>query len=173
MRPTARAWIGAGLLLAVTPVPGCVLPDRNVRFDPGLTGYSQVLGFITQRYVYPLPLVERALVEAMNDMKMHSIYKKPLGDGHQSDIVRLCGLLYDGRAVVAELEPQGEGTTVVRTRIDVYGDEPLTNILYQRTSVRLATLPQSIVPPFDTRGLSDSVLHRGMDIEGYRGAPLR
>ena len=172
MRRIARGVLRTAVLSAIASSTGCILADRSVRLDPGLTGYSQVLGWVTQRYVYPLPVVERAVVEAMNDMKMHSVSKKPLGKGHKDDLVVLNGLLFDGRCILVELEPQGEGT-VVRTRIDVYGDEPQSQILMQRTSVRLATMPQSVTPPFEPRALSDSVLHRGMNVEGYRGAPLR
>jgi len=133
------------------------------------------MGWVAQRYLYPEPLVERALVEAMTDMQMHSvrrIVKTVKRDQVDCALIHLVGLLYDGRAICAELEPQCEATSV-RLRIDVYGDEPISNILLERTSVRLATLPQELQPPSDFRAISDSVLHRGMEVEGYRGAPLR
>jgi hypothetical protein len=166
------------------------------RIDPGVTGYSHILGCVAQRFVFPAPLVERAAIEAMTDMKMHSVRRSVKGPPHglklgkdkdkdkrkdqdkggdpgaPPGMVVLDGLLYDGRLICVEIEPQG-GATGVRVRIDVYGDEPMSKVLLDRMGVRLATLPQAVNPPFETRNLSDSILHRGMQVEGYRGAPLR
>ena len=176
MRWIARSLLAAGVLTATGLLSGCLEIERlPYRIDPGETGYSHILGSLAQRYVYPLPLVERAMIEAMTDMQMHSvrrIVKTAKKEACGAGIVYLAGLLYDGRAILVELEPQGEATGV-RVRIDVYGDEPTTNLLFERTSIRLATLPQSVNSPFDPRSLSGSVLHRGMEVEGYRGAPLR
>jgi hypothetical protein len=177
MRPIARnLLLLAGTLTACGPLAGCLTLERlPYQIDPGETGYSHILGQVDQRYVYPLPLVERAMVEAMSDMKIHSVRRmlKTVKHGENDiEVVCLAGLLFDGRAIAVELEPQGEATGV-RVRIDVYGDEPKSQILLSRTSVRLATLPQAVNPPFDTRTISDTALHRGMEVEGYRGAPLR
>jgi hypothetical protein len=178
MRRSARSLLAAGVLTVCGPLAGCLTLERlPYQFDPGETGYSHFLGFVAQRYVYPRPLVERALLEAMTDMQMHTVRRrtrtvKPVDAGAPVELVCLSGLLYDGRAIAVEIEPQGEATGV-RVRIEAYGDEPMSNILLERTSIRLATLPQAVNPPFDTRALSTSTLHRGMEMEGYRGAPLR
>ncbi|MFO0910799.1 MAG: DUF3568 family protein [Isosphaeraceae bacterium] len=170
MRRIARGMILAGVVASCGSLSGCVLFERlPYVIDPGETGYSHVLGFVSQRYVYPLPLVERATIEAMGEMHIHSVRRGVTKDGN---IVKLTGLFYGGSGILLELEPQNEATAV-RVRIDLYGDEPRSRILLERISIRLATLPQSVNSPFDTRSLSDSVLHRGMEIEGYRGAPLR
>ena len=170
MRRIARSVLAAGALAACGPLAGCLVFERlPYHIDPGETGYSSLLGFVAQRYVYPLPLVERAAVEAMTDMQIHSVRRAVKKDG---GCVVLTGLLLDGRIICMELEPQGEATGV-RVRIDVYGDEMKSDILLKRVSVRLATLPQAVNTPFDTRTLSDSALNRGMEVEGYRGAPLR
>ncbi|MFO0953264.1 MAG: hypothetical protein U0835_19330 [Isosphaeraceae bacterium] len=155
---------------APPPPPGPPGPPEPPKYhlDPGVTGYSHILGWVTQRFVYPGPLVERALIEAMSDMGIHSVKRGT----HHKTVATFKGLLYDGRIILVELEPQGENT-VVKIRIDGYGDEPKTKILLERMSIRLATLPQAVFPPFDPRTLSDSAQHRGMDIQGYRGAPLR
>lgn len=176
MRRIARSLLAAGVLASCGPLSGCLMFERlPYRIDPGETGYSEILGCISQRYVYPLAMVERAMIEAMSDMKMHSVRratKTVKDDGCEHEMVVLTGLLYDGRLICAELEPQGDATAV-RIRIDVYGDEPLSSMLLQRTSIRLTTLPQAVNSPFDTRSLSGSAVHRGAEVEGYRGAPLR
>jgi hypothetical protein len=201
MRRIARSVLALGLLAATVPLPGCrsvdgkapwdavfgsphsaaqpgdgdaalaeagTVGEPKYKLDPGVTGYSHILGWISQRFVYPGPLVERAIVETLVDMGGHSVKR-----GIKCEtIVTFNGLLFDGRWICIEMEPQGENT-VVKMRIDVYGDEPKSKVFLDRIAVRLSTLPQSISPPFDPRALSDSVTHRGMSIEGYRGAPLR
>lgn len=176
MRRTARSLLAAGVLTSCGALSGCLAFERlPFRIDPGETGYSTLLGCAAQRYVYPVPMVERALIEAMHDMKMHSVRratKRTHHDDHDGEVVCLAGVLYDGRIIGVEIEPQGEATAV-RVRIDAYGDEPLSDILLKRTSIRLATLPQAVNSPFDTRSLSDSATNRGAELGGYRGAPLR
>jgi hypothetical protein len=70
------------------------------------------------------------------------------------------------------IEDHGRNS-IVSVAVDVYGDEPVSKILLERIGIRLATLPQAINPPFDPRAMTDSITHRGQDVEGYRGAPLR
>jgi hypothetical protein len=176
MRWIARSLLAAGVLTACGVLPGCLTFDRSpYHIDPGETGYAYIMGFVAQRYVYPAPMVERALIEAMTDMGVNSVrrmIKKDKNEEGERELVCLAGLMYDGRAILVEIEPQGEATGV-RVRIDVYGDDPMSNQVLERTSIRLATLPQAVNPPFDTRSLSDSAVHRGAEVEGYRGAPLR
>jgi hypothetical protein len=184
MRRIARRVLALGLLAAAGPLTGCQTVTTGDRIDPGLTGYSTILGCAAQRFVFPLPVVERAAVEAMTTLGIHSVRKSLKGPGygpihhaHEGDqkppeMVVLNGNLYDGRFICMELEPQGEATGV-RIRVDMYGDEPFSKLLLDHMAVRLATMPQSVIPPFDPRTLSDGASHRGMQVEGYRGAPLR
>ena len=165
IRPTSPAWIALVVALALSS--GCQSITPPLRPDPGVTGYAYVNGYAVQRYLYAPNLVERAATEAMSDMKFHAVKRKVESNG-----VSLCGYTYDGRFITFTFEPCNEGT-IGTVRVDTYGDEPISKILLDRTSIRLATLPQDLTPPLDPRALSDSILHRGAYIEGYRGAPLR
>jgi len=165
MRRTAIGLLGCATI-AVSGL-ACNTAKLPLRPDPGVTGYANIGIYSVQRYLYPLPLVERAVIEAMTDMKFHSVKRTPKDDG-----VKFLGLLFDGRYVCVTIEPEGQGC-VVTVNFDIYGDEPLAKIFFERVSVRIATLPQAVNPPFDPRAISDTIIHRGMDPEGYRGAPLR
>ncbi len=166
MRRIAIGLITVGALAA--PLTGCRLVHPPLRPDPGVTGYAILGPYSVQRFIFPMPLVERAAIEAMNDMKINKVSRKPKKDG-----ICFLGCLYDGRYVWYTLEPEGDSNTIATVEIDLYGDEPLSKMLLDRTSSRLATLPQSVNPPFAPRSISEAVTHRGQDVEGYRGAPLR
>ena len=170
MQRLAQRLFAVGWLGLVGTLTGChTVQTTGYRIDPGVTGYSSILGCVAQRYVYPEPLVERALTEAMADLKIHSVRRVVK---HEGELIVLLGLTYDGRAVLRRArtagEPYGRPAAVrrVRRRTDV---EPAPS----GTSVRIATLPHSVSPPFDPRALSDSVTHRGENVMGYRGVPLR
>lgn len=164
-----RRIVIAALTVAVlgTLGTGCQSIRPPLRPGAGETGYSNIGIYSVQRFLYPLPIVERATIEALSDMKVHSVRKRVKDDG-----VSLCGLMFDGRYVYATIESKGQ-ESIVTVNIDLYGDEPLAKILLERVSIRIATLPQGIAPPFDPRALTDSAMHRGAYIEGYRGALLR
>ncbi len=98
-------------------------------------------------------------------MKVSNVCRKPKDDG-----VCFLGYLFDGRYVWYTLEREGDTNTIATIEIDAYGDQPLSKMLFDRTSSRLATLPQSINPPFAPRSISEAVTHRGQDVDGYRGA---
>jgi hypothetical protein len=164
-RPT-RA-LGAVALAAWVALGGCHTAKPPLRPDPGVTGYAFIGGYSVQRYVFPAELVERAVIEAMTDMKMHAVKPSVKEDG-----VCFAGETYDGRCIVVTVEDRG-GSTIVSSRFDVYGDEPSSKVLNDRIAVRLATLPQVVNPPLDPRNYSDAITHRGMKVEGYRGAPQR
>jgi hypothetical protein len=164
MRRIAFRVLALGVLAALA---GCYSARLPLRPDPGVTGYAMIGPYSVQRFTYPVPIVERAAVEAMTDMKIHSVRRKPKVDG-----ICLQGFMYDGRYVLLTIEAQGP-FSIVTVVIDVYGDEPISKILLDRIGIRISTMPQSIAPPFDPRAISDSDTHRGMDVEGSRGAPLR
>jgi hypothetical protein len=165
MRRTACGILAVAVL--ATLETGCETVRPALRPDPGVTGYANIGPYSVQRFFFAPNLVERAAVEAMTDMKMNSVKRTAKDDG-----VSLKGFLYDGRYICLTLEPEGPNT-IVSINIDVYGDESMAQILLDRMGVRLATLPQVVNPPFDPRAMSDSVLHRGKSVEGYRGATLR
>jgi hypothetical protein len=165
MRRTAIGLLGCAAIAATGLA--CNTARLPLRPDPGVTGYANIGIYSVQRFLYSAGLVERAVVETMADMKMHSVQRKPKDDG-----VKFLGLLFDGRYVCVAIEPEGQGC-IVTVNFDIYGDEPLAKIFFERVAVRIATLPQSVNPPFDPRATTDTILHRGMDVEGYRGAPLR
>ncbi len=50
----ARAWI----FLATIGL-GCQSAKPPLRPDPGVTGYSMIGPYSVQRFIYPLPIVER------------------------------------------------------------------------------------------------------------------
>lgn len=162
-----RIALGALVFAALTG-SGCNSVQLPLRPDPGATGYAICGPYSVQRFLFPVPIVERAAVEAMADMKIHSVKRTVKQDG-----ISLKGFFYDGRYICLTIEPEDQGNSVVTALIDVYGDEPLSKILLERMGSRIATLPQVINPPFDPRNLSDAMQHRGQDVEGYRGAPLR
>ena len=57
-----RVVAAVGLAAACGPLTGCLLIERlPYQIDPGETGYAQDLGYIGQRFVYPLPIVERVV----------------------------------------------------------------------------------------------------------------
>ncbi len=152
---------------------GCQSMKPPLRPDPGVTGYAACGPYVVQRYLYPLPMVERAAIEAMTDMKINNVCRKPKKPGTlKGDGISFLGYLFDGRYVWYTLEADGPNT-IATVEIDVYGDEPMSKILLERTAIRLATLPQSVNPPTDPRAVSDGATHRGFAVEGYRGAPLR
>ncbi len=165
MRRTAWGFLAIAALAILES--GCHSAQPPLRPDPGVTGYANIGPYSVQRFLYAPALVERASIEAMSDMKINSVKRVVKDDG-----VSLKGFLYDGRYICLALEPEGPNT-IVTINIDVYGDESMAKILLDRTSVRLATLPQVVNPPFDPRALTDSATHRGQDVEGYRGATLR
>jgi hypothetical protein len=147
--------------------PGCDTVRPMLRPDPGMTGYAYCSGFAAQRFLFPPVLVERAAVEALADLKVNNVHKSMKSDG-----ACLLGYLYDGRYIRLSIEPS-QNVTIVSVNVDIYGDEPFSQIVLNRISVRLATTPQVVNPPYDPRNLTDSIQHRGQDVEGYRGAPLR
>jgi hypothetical protein len=162
--------IAGGLVMIVgvaTLIMGCNSAHLPLRPDPGATGYAMCGPYSVQRFVYPNAVVERAAVEAMTDMKIHTVKRTPKADG-----VCFRGFMYDGRYVLLTVEPEGPNS-IVSIMIDVYGDEPISKILIDRIGIRLSTMPKAVIPPFDPRSMTDSATHRGMDVEGYRGAPLR
>ena len=162
--------IAVGLLVCTTiAVSGvaCNTARLPLRPDPGATGYANIGIYTVQRFLYAPGVVERAVVEAMADLKIHSVKRKPKDDG-----VSFLGLLWDGRYFCATIEPEGRGC-VVTVNVDIYGDEPFSKMFLEWVSTRIATLPQSVNPPFAPEAVTDSILHRGQDVEGYRGAPLR
>ena len=165
MRRIALGVLAFGALAAFGT--GCLAVKPPLRPDPGATGFAVCGPYVVQRFLYPMPLVERAAIEAMSDMKISNVHRKPKTDG-----ICFVGSMYDGRYVWYTIEADGPNT-IATVEIDLYGDEPLSKILLDRTGIRLATLPQSINPPFDPRAITDSITHRGQDVEGYRGAPLR
>jgi hypothetical protein len=146
---------------------GCQTARPIASPDPGATGYAYVHGYAVQRFVYPAPLLRRAAVEAMTDMKINSVKEEARDDG-----VRFCGYMFDGRFVAVTIRAEGEAS-IMSVRFDVYGDEPLSKILLDRTSIRLSTLLPPVNPVFAPRAFSDSITHRGQDVAGYRGTPLR
>jgi hypothetical protein len=151
---------------------GCHTIEPVCAPDPGATGYAFCGGYAVQRYIYPAHLVRRAIVEAMQDMYMSKV-KETIRESKEARGVKLAGLAYDGRLVCVTIDPRDEGTTIVTVRFDVYGDEPSSKVLLDRISSRLATLPPAVASPFADRAFSESVLHRGQDLAGYRGATLR
>jgi hypothetical protein len=156
------------LLMAIgTAGAGCQSVRPVASPDPGATGYAYVNGYAVQRFLYPAPLLRRAAVEAMSGMSINSVKEETREDG-----IRLCGYVYDGRYVAVTIRPKDD-TAIMSVRFDVYGDETMSKILIDRTSLRLSTLIPPGDPSFGPRALSDSITHRGQDVVGYRGMPLR
>jgi hypothetical protein len=112
-------------------------------------------------------------------MGINSVAEKTNKDG----TIRFCGRLYDTRGVIVDLRPRPD-CTLMAVKMGPSGDEPLSRILVDRVSLRLAMQPRFPVlpgteanpaanPNFARDALPDSIQHLGQDVTGYRGTPLR
>ncbi len=102
-------------------------------------------------------------------MKMHSVHRKPKKDGVCSQWVCVRRPLHHRDDRGRRAEPRSSK----RSSWIVYGDEPLLKILLERMGIRIATFLHAVASPHDPRAITDSITHRGQDVEGYRGVPLR
>src|SRR3954464_9268403 len=83
-----RVWfLAMGVAVALA---GCQSVRPVAAPDPGATGYAYVHGYAVQRFLYPAPVLRRAVVEAMSDMRINSVKEEEKADG-----VSLCGYMFD------------------------------------------------------------------------------
>jgi hypothetical protein len=155
---------------------GCQTVDMLHGKDAGATGWAYVHWPVVQRYSVPLPLLRRAAIEAMTDMGINAVKEHEIPDG-----VVFAGRTYLYQKIWVHLQ-QVDDCTFMKVKVCVLGgDEPISKVLIDRTSVRLATQPRFARPP-DASGpdpnmardaAPDSIIHMGQDVAGYRGIPLR
>jgi hypothetical protein len=110
-------------------------PERLVT-----TESSYGAGRAIQDYSLPSTKVGTAVTEAMADLKMTSI--RP---GRNGAVYKIEAQTEDNRPVTITLRPH-QTQTRVSCRIGMFGDEPLSKALLERTGVRLGTLPPTPIP---------------------------
>jgi hypothetical protein len=162
-----RRGVSASAIALLLLGAGCETIHPEQKPDPGETGFSYFLANGLQRYVYPPPMVERALVESFHTLGAQGIYRT-----EKDGVAKYCGQLFDGRGILVTVS-DCEGDSIVRIWVDGWGDEPFSRLLIDHISIRLAAMAQPEDPRTSPRAYSDSALHRGQDVAGYRGAPLR
>ena len=104
------------------------------------TGSSYSAGRAIQDFSLPSNKVGAAVTEAMADLKMTSI--RP---GRNGAVYKIEAQTEDNRPVMITLRPH-QTQTRVSCRIGMFGDEPLSKALLERTGVRLGTLPPTPIP---------------------------
>jgi Protein of unknown function (DUF3568) len=104
------------------------------------TGSSYSAGRAIQDFSLPSTKVGTAMTEAMADLKMASIQP-----GRNGAVYKIEAKTEDNRAVMVTLRPH-QTQTRVSCRIGMFGDEPLSKALLERTGVRLGTLPPAPIP---------------------------
>jgi Protein of unknown function (DUF3568) len=104
------------------------------------TGSSYSAGRAIQDFSLPSTKVGTAMTEAMADLKMASIQP-----GRNGAVYKIEAKTEDNRAVMVTLRPH-QTQTRVSCRIGMFGDEPLSKALLERTGVRLGTLPPVPIP---------------------------
>jgi hypothetical protein len=132
--------IVVGLVMACWLVEGgCATvppsPERLVT-----TGTSYGTGRAIQDFALPAGKVGTAVTEAMTDLKMTSIQP-----GRDGTVYKIQCKTEDNRTVMVTLRPH-QTQTRVSCRIGMFGDEPLSRALLERTGVRLGTLPPAAIP---------------------------
>jgi hypothetical protein len=132
--------IALGLMLAGGAAQsGCATvapsPERVVSTESNYSG-----GRAIQDFSVPSTKVGTAVTEAMADLKMNSI--EPGRDGV---VYKIQAKTEDNRTVMVTLRPH-QTQTRVSCRIGLFGDEPLSKALLERTGVRLGTLPPAAIP---------------------------
>jgi hypothetical protein len=110
-------------------------PERLLTTD---SSYSA--GRAIQDYSLPSTQVGTAVTEAMADLKFASIQP-----GRDGAVYKIQAKTEDKRTVMVTLRPH-QTQTRVSCRIGMFGDEPLSKALLERTGVRLGTLPPTPIP---------------------------
>jgi hypothetical protein len=104
------------------------------------TDSSYSAGRAMQDYSLPSTQVGTAVTEAMADLKFASIQP-----GRDGAVYKIQAKTEDQRTVMVTLRPH-QTQTRVSCRIGMFGDEPLSKALLERTGVRLGTLPPTPIP---------------------------
>jgi hypothetical protein len=120
----------SGCATVVAPAPERLLTTES----------SYGAGRAIQDFSVPSTQVGTALTEAMADLKMASIQP-----GRNGAVYKIQAQTEDKRPVMVTLRPH-QTQTRVSCRIGMFGDEPLSKALLERTAVRLGTLPPTPIP---------------------------
>ncbi len=80
------------------------------------------------------------MCEAMEDLKMTSIER-----GRSGAVFKISATTAENRSVLVTMRPH-QGLTRLGCRIGLFGDEPLSRALMERTGIRLGILPPAPIP---------------------------
>jgi hypothetical protein len=97
-------------------------------------------GRAIQDFSIPLTNVGNAVTEAMADLKLTAIQP-----GRDGVCYKIQAKTEDNRTVMVTLRPH-QMQTRVGCRVGLFGDEPLTVALLERTGIRLGILPPAPIP---------------------------
>jgi hypothetical protein len=97
-------------------------------------------GRAIQDFSVPLTSVGNAVTEAMADLKLTAIQP-----GRDGVVYKIQAKTEDNRTVMVTLRPH-QMQTRVGCRVGLFGDEPLTLALLERTGIRLGILPPAPIP---------------------------
>ena len=130
--------------------------------SPGMVNYTYRAGAASQGFPRPPAEVQRAAVDAMADMSIHSVRSAPDEGG-----VTYSGTTADGQGATVTVKNRGAFASAI-VRVGWFGNEQLSRAVIDRIGVRLGTLPPEAVPAeppkaqrtpiFSSRAVPDSVM---------------
>lgn len=161
-----------GLAMAAG-LAGCATVPPMAELEAAGAGFAYSAGKGSQSFPFPPSMVLAAIDQAMGDLDLKAVRAKR--DGTVSRVESRTG---DDRPVVATLRSH-RGSTYVTVRVGWFGDEPLSQALFQRIAVRLGSRPPEAIPssapsapsrnPFFSReAIPDSVMLRDFAEAPYR-----
>lgn len=169
---------GAAAGLICVAAVGCqsVGPWMN-RSGPS-SGYSYRLGTASQGFAVAPAEVQKVVVEAMQDVRVHRDLETVEPD---TGAWLIDGTAADGRGVKVTIRPMG-AFTAVTAHVKPFGDEALSRAILDRIGIRLGTIPPAAIPAeppatestsfLNRPGAKDPSLLRSQTVTGYRDSPV-
>lgn len=152
-RGIAAIAVGAGLVGCSTISPVATT---------GMVHYTYRAGAASQGFPRPPEEVQRAAVDAMADMSIHSVRSTPDEGG-----VSYHGTTADGQGATVSVKNRGSYASAI-VRVGWFGNEQLSRAVLDRIGIRLGTLPPEAIPAeppkaerapiFSSRAVPDSVM---------------
>ena len=107
---------------------------------PGMVTYTYRAGAASQGFPRPPVDVQKAAVDAMADMSIHSVRSSPDEGG-----VTYSGTTADGQGATVTVKNRGAFASAI-VRVGWFGNEQLSRAVLDRIGVRLGTLPPEAIP---------------------------
>jgi uncharacterized protein YceK len=136
--PVQRSALG-GVLVCGLCLSGCATVAPSIERDSSLSS-SYAGGRATQDFARSPGEIGAAVAQAMDDLKMTSVER-----GRDGTVYKISATTADKRSVLVTMRPN-QGLTRVGCRIGLFGDEPLSKAVLERTGIRLGTLPPAPIP---------------------------